>query len=315
MAKFVNVSTVHFQITAQRGSPGALESVLAQFKNACTRLDGTGVDLVVTCEGMESIGQTIETAESVDRPGPMLEAYASFAKRNRCHVVGSVKLLDDGKVYNAQAVIGPTGSVLGDYRKTFLTMGEIEMGLCPGPGAKVTETPAGRIGGVICFDLNYNELLEQYKILKPDILAFSSMFHGGHMQKSWAYGCQSFFAAACKDSTSDILDPLGRTLATANYHTLATWARVNLDRFFMHCDRNAEKFTDIRRKYGESVVIDRTHDLGVAVLYSETSERTAAEVAGEFGLLSLDSYLAEAAESNSLQRQLNKTSFLGNRTK
>lgn len=304
MSRYVNCATVHFQIP-ERQTPSCLQkAVLKQFETACEVLDGTGVDLVITCEGMVS-GQTVGTAEAIAQPGPMLNAYAQFARSNHCHVIGAAKLLDGGKVYNAQVVFGPDGRVAGDYRKTYLTKGEIDMGLTPGNGASIVETGMGRIGGIICFDLNFEELRQSYRRLKPDILAFSSMFHGGHMQKTWAYECRSFFAAACKDNTSDILDPLGRNLATANFHTHVAWARINLDRFFMHCDRNALKFPDIRRKYGNDVRIDRTNDLGVAILYSEHSGRTAAEIANEFELLSMDDYLENAVAANKNARGAN----------
>jgi predicted amidohydrolase len=303
MAKYINISTIHFEINAERGAPDAQASVLAQFDAAARRLDGTGVDLVVTCEGMEAIGQTVDTAESVDQPGPMLKAYGALAVENRCHVVGSLKLREQDRVYNAQVIIGPEGTVLGDYRKTCLTRAEIEKGLFPGDGAKVVETAIGRIGGVICFDLNFHELQAQYRALRPDVLAFSSMFHGGHLQQNWAYECRCFFAAACKDNTSDILDPLGRVLSTSNIHTLTTWARINIDRFVMHGDGNSEKFPDIRRAYGNGVRIDRTHDLGVSVLYSEIPEKSARDIAREFELMELDAYLAESRTANDAARK------------
>ena len=290
MARFINIATIHFQVSEQGNDPQQM--ALAQFREAESRLDGTGADLVVTCEGMESIGQTVKQAESAQRPGPMFNAYRDFAMRNRCTIAGSIKLEDGGKVYNALVFIGPDGKLLGDYRKAFPTQGELDKGLSAGGGANVVDTPAGRLGGVICFDLNFDELRDSYQKLRPDVLCFSSMFHGGHLQQNWAYQCRGYFAAACKDNTSDILDPLGRILNSANFYGRIAWARVNLDRFFMHQDKNIAKFPDIRRKYGRKILIDAAPDLGVAVLYSLTDEISAPEIAREFGLVGFDDYLA-----------------------
>ena len=291
MARYVDVATIHFNIEASCGSPGAQESALSQFQRAAKLLDGTGVNLVVTCEGMEAIAQTMQQGESAKKPGPVLTAYSDFAQRNRCCVAGSVKIEEAGKVYNALAFLGPDGAVLGDYRKTFLTQGEYDLGLTPGSGARVVETPAGRLGGAICFDLNFEELRLQYRPLKPDLIAFSSMYHGGHVQQAWAYENRCFFAAACKDCMSEIRDPLGSCLSSASYYAHVARARLNLDRVTIHMDRNMDRFPDLRRRYGADVRVDIASDLGVAVLYSESPKRTALDLVKEFELTPLDEYL------------------------
>lgn len=298
MARFINIATIHFQVSEQGNDPQY--TALAQFKEAESRLDGTGIDLVVTCEGMESVGQTIAQAESAKNPGPMFNAYRDFAMRNKCTIAGSIKLEDGGKVYNALAFIGPDGEFLGDYRKTFPTIGELDQGISAGNGANVVETPAGRLGGVICFDLNFDELRDEYQKLRPDVLCFSSMFHGAHLQQNWAYQCRCYFAAACKDNTSDILDPHGRILNSANFYGRIAWARVNLDRFYMHLDSNCAKFAEIRRKYGSKVLIDTAPDLGTAVLYSLSDAISSAEIAKEFGLVYLDDYLTVSRQNRRL---------------
>ncbi len=290
MARFINIAAIHFQIP-EHGNDDQ-RKVLEQFHEAGSMLDGTGVDLVVTCEGMEAIAQTMKQAESAKRPGPMFNAYRDFAMRNRCTIAGSIKLEDGGKIYNALAFIGPDGEFLGDYRKTFLTQGELERGHAAGNGSTIVDTPAGRLGGVICFDLNFDELQDAYQKLRPDVLCFSSMFHGGHLQSNWAYQCRCYFASACKDNTSDILDPHGRILNSTNFYNRIAWARVNLDRFYMHQDGNNVKFPDIRRKYRNKVLIDTASDLGTAVMYSLTDEISAPEIAREFGLVGFDDYLA-----------------------
>ena len=103
---------------------------------------------------------------------------------------------------------------------------------------------------------------------------------------------QHIKCATCKDNTSDILDPHGRILNSTNFYNRIAWARVNLDRFYMHQDGNNVKFPDIRRKYRNKVLIDTASDLGTAVMYSLADEISAPEVAKEFGLVGLDDYLA-----------------------
>ena len=281
--KIVDVAAIHFQVSELHDE--GIREAMRQFREASERLDGTGVDLVVTCEGMESISQQVEEAEEPQRPGPLLTAYGDFARRNRCTVAGSVKLRVDGNVYNALCFIGPDGECLGHYAKSFLTPGEFQKGLHTGPGARVTETPAGRLGGVICYDLNFDALADEYRRLRPDVLCFSSMFHGDHLQNSWAYRARAFFVGAVKDGISTIIDPLGRRVAESCYYNRIARARLNLDRFIMHQDRNMEKFPAIRAKYQKEVLIETNSLLGVSMLYSCSPERTAADIAREFGLV------------------------------
>src|SRR6185369_14846917 len=66
-----------------------------------------------------------------------------------------------GTVYNTAILIGPTGDVLGAYRKTHLFCGENRDDggwVTPGDRAVVVETELARIGLVICFDGDYPEL-------------------------------------------------------------------------------------------------------------------------------------------------------------
>jgi predicted amidohydrolase len=301
MARYINIAAIHFQVNEHRTDPP--DAALKQFAEAAERLDGTGVDLVITCEGMESIGQTVDDAEQLDRPGPFLETYRKFAEANHCCVAGSAKIEDAGKVHNALVFFGPDGGILGDYRKTFLTEGEVARGMSPGTGAQVIESPAGRLGGIICFDLNFDELKAAYQGLRPDILCFSSMYNGGHVRATWAYDCRCFLAAACKDNSSQIVDPVGSIVAEANYFTRIARARVNLDRFVMHQDRNMARFPDIYRKYPHEAIIDQRSELGVAVLYSLSADRSAEQIAAEFELTRLDDYFTE---SRAAQRQFSR---------
>jgi len=291
MSRYINVAAIHFQVE-ENLQERKKQSAFNQFHEAEKLLDHTGVDLVVTCEGMESVAQTIDDAETVSHPGPVLSMYQEFAARNKCTLAGSLKLKENLNVYNALVFIGPDGKVLGDYRKVFLTDGEIAKGLACGKSAKTTVTPAGILGGIICFDLNFDELRDQYAALRPDILCFSSMFHGAHLQPNWAFKCRSFMAAACKDNSSDITDPLGRTVASANFYGRIARAKINIDRFVMHQNFNITLFPDVLRKYKNEVYIDASPALGTAVLYSMSEKHTARSIAGEFGLIEIDDFFS-----------------------
>ncbi|MEI3005554.1 MAG: hypothetical protein V8T87_13180 [Victivallales bacterium] len=64
------------------------EEPLRQFREAAQKLDGTGVDLVITCETM-MMNQPVGSGENPENPGPILTEYMEFARRNRCTVAGA----------------------------------------------------------------------------------------------------------------------------------------------------------------------------------------------------------------------------------
>jgi len=292
MAKWINIAAITYQAVNEEKPEQARERAYEQFRAVAGQLDGSGVDLVVTCECMEGLCQPkAEDAEALDKPGRMLTMYSDFAKRNRCVVAGSSKIKEDGHVYNALIFFGPDGGVLGTYRKHFLFRPEIDEGVMCGREASVIETPVGRLGGFICFDANFPDLRDHYAQSGVDILCFSSGFHAGGLQLRWAVDCQAFLAAATsgKAGKGRILDPLGRTLAEA--HSRFAWARVNLDRFCFHLDFHLDAMADIRRKYGCEVAIETDWEMNRAVLYS-LSRFSAFDVAREFGMTDCRNYLA-----------------------
>ena len=293
MAKLVNVAAIGGMVM-ERGEETPDEPV-RQFREAAEILDGTGVDLVVTCETM-MMNQVAGCGENPDSPGPLLTEYRDFARRNHCTVAGASRTEINGKSRQSLLFYGPEGNLLGIYHKAFPTDTALENGTSPGDGAVVTDTPAGRLGGVLCFDLNFDELRDEYTALHPDILCFSSYFHGDHLQSNWACKTHAFFVGAVKDGTSDIRDPLGRILNSTTYYNRIAWARINLDRFVMHGTRNSEKWPLIRRKYKDKVLIDSHSLIGCALLYSCSDEFTAQDIAQEFNLIGYEDYFRECRQ-------------------
>jgi predicted amidohydrolase len=217
-------------------------------------------------------------------------------------VAASLKTERGGKCYNSIAFLDPKGEVLGVYDKTNLTDGERQGGLTPGSGAVVVESAIGRLGGLICFDLNYDNVLAGYRRLKPDILAFASMYHGGLMQQVFAYQCRSFFASALQFNGCGILDPFGREVKVTDCYTSIARATVDLDRVMVHLDFNRDKFPDIERKYGREVTVDIPPNLGPALITSRSDKRSADDLVREFGLETLDAYLERSTRANDEKR-------------
>ena len=225
--------------------------------------------------------------------GPTCQLLAGLAREHGCYVTVPVhqKEACTGAVYNVLGLLDRQGELAGVYRKYIPVYPEFDHGTRPGPGAHLIDTDFGPVGGVICFDLNFGELRARYKQLKPRLLLFSSMYHGGLVQNFWALDVQAFFAGSVYRGTPcSIIDPQGTTLAESNNYLPWASARINLDYEMVHLDRNQARYDEIHRKYGDAVRIVTTGQVGTSVLYSEAEERTAADIVEEFELIRLDDY-------------------------
>jgi len=99
-----------------------------------------------------------------ERDGYQTEAFVPLARKFNCHVVfGYVELLE-GNLYNSAAVIGPTGLV-GNTQKHNLWGPDALWATSSEALSPVINTPAGRLGVLICRDVmnNYREAYKFYK--------------------------------------------------------------------------------------------------------------------------------------------------------
>ena len=149
---------------------------------------------------------------------------------------------------------------------------------------------------MICFDLNFDELRLRYAEQKPDLLLFSSRYHGGMKQLFWAYSCNAHLIGAVGGPSrpGSIIAPNGRILAETTEYTHTLTERLNLDCEQVHLDFNFEKLAELKRKYGEEVRIDDTGHLGSVLVSSLSPERTVSDFLREFEIEPLGEYLKRA---------------------
>jgi nitrilase len=92
---------------------------------------------------------------SVDVPGPLMEELAAVCRARGIHAVIGVNERESdrpGTLYNTMVVLGPEG-LLQKHRKLMPTQHErLFHGIGPGDDLRVVDTPAGRIGGLICWE-------------------------------------------------------------------------------------------------------------------------------------------------------------------
>jgi deaminated glutathione amidase len=140
-------------------------------------------------------------AES-DGRGPMQEFLASTALRLHMTIVGGTVPLRagaDGRVAAASLVYGPDGRRTARYDKIHLFDVDIpgrteaknaeryreSAHVAPGAGTAVVETPAGRLGLSVCYDVRFPELFRALSAAGAQLLTVPSAFTSPTGRAHW----------------------------------------------------------------------------------------------------------------------------------
>ncbi len=247
-------------------------------------------DLIVLPEVCDLSGTDKEYLKV--RKNQILDFFASVAKANHCNLAfGMIREESDGALRNSCVILDRNGEIAGIYNKNFPTIGEMEKGIKAGKAAPLIQLDFGKVAVAICFDLNFDELREQYATEKPDLIIFSSVYHGGVAQSMWAYTCRSYFVGSVYNGTpSEIRNPMGEIVATStNYFDFAV-SKINLDCKLVHLDFNWGKLTALKEKYGAGVKITDPGKLGSVLVTSEDKNVTVNQMIREFDIELLDDY-------------------------
>jgi len=227
------------------------------------------------------------------RKNQVLDYFASVAKANHCYLVFGMKREENTGIWrNSCVILDRNGNIAGIYDKNFPTIGEMAEGTRASNEAPLFRLDFGTVVIAICFDLNFEELLERYTEKKPALVLFSSMYHGGLAQSMWAYKCRSHFVGSVyKGTPSEVRNPMGEVLASStNYYDFAV-ARINLDCRLVHLDYNRSRLTALKEKYGTGVTITDPGKLASVLVSSEDQNVTVDQMIKEFDIELLDDYL------------------------
>jgi len=301
MANYVKISTIGPRPLAENQGTGqaAVDRMIAFWQGKLDQVLPDRPDLIVVpeaCDRYPVHSMAERLAYYRVRGKQVRDFFAEVAREHRCHIAYSAaREMPDGTWRNSTQLIGRDGQVLGIYNKNHLVVTEtMEGGILCGRDAPLIECDFGRVGCAICFDLNFDEIRLKYVQSRPDLILFSSMYHGGLMQGYWAYSIRAHMVTAVAGMPSAILSPLGHVLAfTTNYFDFVT-ATVNLDCKVVHLDFNWEKLETIKEKYGPKVSIFDPGYLGAVLIASESDELTSDDLIEEFGIELLDDYWARS---------------------
>lgn len=196
---------------------------------------GNGAGLVVFPE-CAIAGYTVgslDEARALAQPldGDATRAIAARCAARKMHCVVGTLLAQDNRVHNAALLIGPQG-VIGVYHKAHLPYCGADRFIHKGDtGFQVFDTPAGRIGMLICYDLRFPEAARALALRGADIIALPTNWPiGAETAPEFMARARAFenrvFVIACNRvgvergahyiGRSCIVAPSGRHLADAS---------------------------------------------------------------------------------------------------
>jgi predicted amidohydrolase len=152
-----------------------LEACVARLEEAAA----AGAELIVLPECaipgymFESAEEALPYAEEI--PGPSCERLERECARLGLHAVCGLLERDGDVLHNAAVLVGPDGLV-GVYRKTHLPFLGVDRFVVPGDELTVYDTPLGRIGVEICYDLRFPEVTRTLALRGADLVAHPTNF-------------------------------------------------------------------------------------------------------------------------------------------
>jgi predicted amidohydrolase len=153
--------------------PYALEENLAKASRLIAEAASQGAKLAVLPElfnvGYRYDDRNFTAAEPLD--GQTITWMAEQAALHDLYLAGTLLAREGGDIYNTMPLVAPNG-VMQIYRKMHPFMWENSY-FRPGPGPRIAQTPWGRWGMLICWDIAYVNPSAAYRH-KVDLLIISS---------------------------------------------------------------------------------------------------------------------------------------------
>lgn len=188
-------------------------------------------DVICLPEGITLVG-TNKTYSDVSEPvpGPTTERLGTLAAKLHSYVVAGLFERVGALVYNTAVLIDRQGHLAGSYRKTHLPYEEVEGGISPGNSYPVFVTDFGKIGLLICWDVQFPEPARALALQGAEIILLPIWGGSDVLARARAIENHVFLLSSSYDMRTFIVDPAGTVLAEANEKAPIATATINLDR-------------------------------------------------------------------------------------
>lgn len=209
---------------------GSREASIERFAEVVDAKVGDEVDVILLPEGATVVGtgkHYTEVAETV--PGPTTERLGRLAREKNAYLIVGLYERENTVVYNTAVLLDRQGRVAGKYRKVYLPREEMQAGLTPGDSYPTFLTDFGRIGIMICWDVQYPDPARALALDGAEVI-FMPIWGGNEtLASARAIENHVFLASSGYDHPTYVMDPMGERLAQAEEGEVAI-ATVDLNK-------------------------------------------------------------------------------------
>ncbi|MGE4564249.1 MAG: carbon-nitrogen hydrolase family protein, partial [Victivallaceae bacterium] len=162
--------------------------------------------------------------------GPAYRQLGKIAAELKLYLAVGMKIRDDKNLKrNALVVFSPEGKAIYTYYKCFMPPDEL-IASVPAPVEQpVWNSPWGKIGMAICWDMNCDALFAHYARENVKLILFSTYIPAGRIlnQRCFELGMHAVSSHA-QGFDSYMVDDIGRTTATADMFSPVMTRTINL---------------------------------------------------------------------------------------
>lgn len=231
--------------------------------------------------------------------------YASLSEKarklNSYIIAGTLEVIDNKKC-NSAWLIDRSGNLAGRYFKYYPTSYEMEKGILPGSEVPVFETDFGKLGMLICFDIDCPELWNQLSLKGAELVAWVSAYDGGFPLQAYASSKQYYIISSVRSHHAKVIDKTGGILSCTSKWMGWTIREIDLEKTIFHIDAQYQKLLSIQSNLGSKVLIDSFCEENRFTIESNDSEWPVERIKKEFGLESFNEYHARVRKLQSMYR-------------
>jgi len=223
----VRVASINFH----PGKTASAEESVGRFIEVIEKTVPDGVDLILLPEGITTVGNPgtyADVAEPV--PGPVTRRLGEVARRHRAYLAAGIYEREGPAIYNTAVLLDRSGRLIGKYRKVYIPREETEGGITPGDDYPVFDADFGKLGMMICWDVQYADPARALALRGAEVLLMP--IWGGNTTLGAARAIENhvFLVSSGYDYPTEILDPDGEKLAVAPEEGSAAIATIDLSK-------------------------------------------------------------------------------------
>ena len=190
-----------------------------------------GTDVILLPEGMTVVGTGKKYADVAERvPGPATERLGQLARWKKAWVVAGVYEKEGAAVYNTSVLLDREGRLAGKYRKVYIPREEMEGGITAGSDYPVFVTDFGRVGMMICWDVQYADPARALALDGAELILMPIWGGNESLARARAIENHLYLVTSGYDFPAAIYDPNGEVLARTESDGSVASATVDLTR-------------------------------------------------------------------------------------